>query len=234
MLPPVCELPPWHSGVRSILCRFTEILPSPVVASQFASIWNQIRIRGTLSCIHWQASALRLFGCWLCCLYLSSSQDIRLSNNNQEHFGVPKPLLIHTRICKSSLVTSSPYATPEKHGVCVRKSTKVMSCWDVAIITLRDLRCCSLFSSFGILRPVELYLFPVALQANADRGLLILEVSKSHSDAPQSVGLLGKSYQLVAETSTWQHTTLTTDRHPCLRRDSKPGPQQASCRKPTP
>ena len=34
------------------------------------------------------------------------------------------------------------------------------------------------------------------------------------SYAPQSVGLLWTSDQPVAETSTWQHTTLTTDRHP--------------------
>jgi hypothetical protein len=38
-------------------------------------------------------------------------------------------------------------------------------------------------------------------------------------DTPQSVGLLWSSDQLVAETSTWQHTTLTTDRHPCPRWD---------------
>jgi hypothetical protein len=29
----------------------------------------------------------------------------------------------------------------------------------------------------------------------------------THKDAPQSVGLLGTSDQLVAETFTWQHTT---------------------------
>ena len=33
---------------------------------------------------------------------------------------------------------------------------------------------------------------------------------------------------LVAETSTWQHTTLTTDKHPCPRWDSNPRSQQAS------
>jgi len=33
----------------------------------------------------------------------------------------------------------------------------------------------------------------------------------THNDAPQSVGLLWMSDQLVAETPTWQHTTLTTD-----------------------
>jgi hypothetical protein len=36
----------------------------------------------------------------------------------------------------------------------------------------------------------------------------------THSNAPQSVGLLWTSGQFVVETSTWQHTTLTTDRHP--------------------
>jgi len=32
-------------------------------------------------------------------------------------------------------------------------------------------------------------------------------------DAPHSVGLLGTSDQFVAQTSTWQHTILTTDKH---------------------
>jgi hypothetical protein len=38
----------------------------------------------------------------------------------------------------------------------------------------------------------------------------------------------------VAETSTWHHTTLTTDRHPCPRWDSNLQPQLASGRRPTP
>ena len=37
----------------------------------------------------------------------------------------------------------------------------------------------------------------------------------THNDASQWVGFLWTSDQLVAETSTWQHTTLTTDKHPC-------------------
>jgi len=53
----------------------------------------------------------------------------------------------------------------------------------------------------------------------------------THSDTTQSVGLLWTSDQLVAQTSTWQHTTLTTDRHPCLRWDSNPQSQQARGRK---
>ena len=53
-------------------------------------------------------------------------------------------------------------------------------------------------------------------------------------DAPQSAGHLWTSGQFVAETSTWQHTTLTTDKRPCLRWDSNPRTQQASGRRPTP
>jgi len=37
----------------------------------------------------------------------------------------------------------------------------------------------------------------------------------THNDALQSVGLLWASDQPVAETSTWQHITLTRDRYPC-------------------
>jgi hypothetical protein len=60
--------------------------------------------------------------------------------------------------------------------------------------------------------------FPVALRPNAGHGLLILEVFWiTHNDAPQSVRLLWTSDQLVAETSNLQHTTLTTDKHPCPR-----------------
>jgi hypothetical protein len=52
-----------------------------------------------------------------------------------------------------------------------------------------------------------------------------VEVPRSHSDTPHSVGLLWTRDQPVAETSTWQHTTLTTERHPWPRRDSDPRSQ---------
>ena len=59
--------------------------------------------------------------------------------------------------------------------------------------------------------------------------------SWSHkTDSKQSVGLLWTSDRLVAETSTWQYTTLTTDRHPCPQWDSNLRSQQASGRRPTP
>jgi hypothetical protein len=74
----------------------------------------------------------------------------------------------------------------------------------------------------------------IARQPPVGQGLLTVDASRSHSDTPQSVGLLRSRDQPDAETSTWQHTTLTKDRHPCPRRDSNPQPQQASGRRPTP
>ena len=56
----------------------------------------------------------------------------------------------------------------------------------------------------------------------------------THNNASQSAGLLWTSDQPVAETSTWQHKTLNTDKTFMPRRDSKPQSQQASGRRPTP
>ena len=50
-------------------------------------------------------------------------------------------------------------------------------------------------------------------------------------DARQSVGFLWTRNQHVAETSTWQHTTLKRDKHPCPRWDSNPQTQQANGRR---
>ena len=50
----------------------------------------------------------------------------------------------------------------------------------------------------------------------------------THNDASQSVGLLWKNDRPVAETSTWQHTTLTTDRPPCPQWDSNPQSQRGA------
>jgi len=61
--------------------------------------------------------------------------------------------------------------------------------------------------------------FFVALRSKANYILLIREVFKSHNDTTQSAELPWTSDQLVAETSTRQHTSLTTDRHPWPRRD---------------
>jgi hypothetical protein len=54
--------------------------------------------------------------------------------------------------------------------------------------------------------PHLFYLFSLALQPSAGYGLVSLSFLIIHNDAPQSVGLLWTSDQLVAGTSTLQHT----------------------------
>ena len=49
---------------------------------------------------------------------------------------------------------------------------------------------------------LSLFSFLLARQPPSNRGLLVVEASRSHSDTPQSVGLLWTSDQPVADTST--------------------------------
>jgi hypothetical protein len=60
------------------------------------------------------------------------------------------------------------------------------------------------------------------------------KVPWSHSDPPHSVRLLWTRDRAIVETSTWQRTTFTTDKHPCPRRDSNPNSQHPSGRRPKP
>ena len=64
--------------------------------------------------------------------------------------------------------------------------------------------------------------------------LLFVEVSRSQSDTPRSVGLLRTSERLVADTCTWQQTTLKRYGYPCPRPDSNPKTLQAKGRRHTP
>jgi len=73
----------------------------------------------------------------------------------------------------------------------------------------------------------------MARQPLVGQGLLIIEASRSHSDTPHSVGLVWTKDQPIAENSTWQHTTLTTDRNLFPRQDFNPQSQQARGRRTT-
>jgi len=66
------------------------------------------------------------------------------------------------------------------------------------------------------LRKDTAFFFTLVQQPPVGQGLFITEDSRSHSDTLNKVGLLWTSDQLVTETPTWQYTTLTTDKHPCL------------------
>jgi len=71
-----------------------------------------------------------------------------------------------------------------------------------------------------------------------EESIVSLLLSRFHDDTspdtPYSVGLLWTNDQPVAETSTGQQSTLTTDRHPWSLRDSNPKFQEESGRRPTP
>ena len=59
----------------------------------------------------------------------------------------------------------------------------------------------------------------LALWPDACNGLFILDVCRSHTMTQQIGKILWTSDQLVAETPTWQHTTVTINKYPCLRWD---------------
>ena len=84
-----------------------------------------------------------------------------------------------------------------------------------------------------IIRAIIIF-FSMAQKPLVGQVLTIIEASRSHPDTPPSVGVLWRSDQPDAETSTWQHTTIIRDRHPCPRRVSNPRSQQASGRTSTP
>jgi len=71
----------------------------------------------------------------------------------------------------------------------------------------------STLQRYNLFNPAVFVCLFLARQPPVGHGLLIHEVSRSHNDATQSVALLWTSDQLVAETSTWQHATLTTNIH---------------------
>jgi hypothetical protein len=93
--------------------------------------------------------------------------------------------------------------------------------------------------------PGSPHFFPMVKHAPVGQGLLILSHGETCPSGPgsphfwdftitrHSVGPLWTSDQPDAETSTWQHTTLTRDRHPCRRRDSNPQSQRVNSRRPT-
>ena len=66
---------------------------------------------------------------------------------------------------------------------------------------------------FDLRDQIMLSFFLMAKMPPVGHGRLITEASRSHSVTPHSVRLLWTSDQPDVETSTWQHTSLTTDIH---------------------
>lgn len=76
--------------------------------------------------------------------------------------------------------------------------------------------------------------FSVRQQSYSGLCSLIVEMSRSHTDAPYSVRLPWTRDRLVTGTTTWRKTAFGRGRPPWPRRDSNPHCQQASGRRPTP
>jgi len=70
-------------------------------------------------------------------------------------------------------------------------------------------------------------------QTLVGQGLSVVKTRRSLPDTLHYVGLLWTSDQTDTQTSTWQRTTLTTDRYPCHRWESNPQSQKASGHRPT-
>jgi hypothetical protein len=83
-------------------------------------------------------------------------------------------------------------------GPCSRKMGWDWKSW-TKVIPLLMLNNSKIFLSMATQRPLC-------------QSVLIIEASRSYSDTPHTVGLLRTSDQPNAESSTWQHTALTTDR----------------------
>ena len=64
---------------------------------------------------------------------------------------------------------------------------------------------------------MSIVFFNMAQQPPVGQGLLITEASRSHSETQHSIGLLWKSDQPDAETSTWHHTTRWQTSRPPAR-----------------
>lgn len=62
---------------------------------------------------------------------------------------------------------------------------------------------------------IKQYFFPTAQLPLVCEVPNIIDASLPYSDTPPSVGLLWKGDRIDAGNSTWQHTKLITDRHPC-------------------
>ena len=129
----------------------------------------------------------------------------------------PKPLPKRALHIVRSRASSFKWEYPllslwSSNSLLLYTSGKYLQEWDTNII----------IKLYQFLHSPYIIIFFVAQEPPVGQGLFMFQTSWSHSDTPHSEALIWTSDQLVAETTTWQHTTLTRDRHPWSRRDSNP------------
>jgi len=106
------------------------------------------------------------------------------------------------------MTVSSPAVRSDR--LCCRTRDLLAKLYPTALREKRGLRCwkwIALTPSFPLLSTAQ--------QPLVGQGLLIVEVSRSHSDTPHSVGLLWTSDRPYAKTYAWNRTTITRDRQQC-------------------
>jgi hypothetical protein len=85
-----------------------------------------------------------------------------------------------------------------------------------------------MLSFFLFFSPTSSFLLAVRTEGYL---LHLITLSDTHTHThTHSVWHLWTRDRAVAETSNWQHTTLTTDTYPCLQRDSNPRSQRTNSR----
>jgi hypothetical protein len=99
--------------------------------------------------------------------------------------------------------------------------------------TLLDARCRRMLASASNIIRSSITFLPWRNSPQWAKASSVLRIL-DHTQTPPLAGLLWTSNQPDSGTYTWQHSTITRDRHPCPRRDSNAQSQQASDRGPTP
>jgi hypothetical protein len=92
----------------------------------------------------------------------------------------------------------------------LRNSNVLKSCIGITDFCFTNLTR-HLITDILVLITLEWFFTPKTLQPPVGRSPFIIGATRSHSDTPHSVGFLWTSDRPVAETNTWQHTTLTAN-----------------------
>jgi hypothetical protein len=129
---------------------------------------------------------------------------------------------VHIRVIMQAPQTAT-YLRCQYRKLCSKTETVNLVLWEVQIYVLCRMHCTDTFF-FWLDIPL------------LGQGVLIVEALQSHSDTPYPVGHLWTGDHAIAETSTWQYTTLTKDRHPFPSPQWGLNPQskQANGHRPTP
>jgi hypothetical protein len=144
-------------------------------------------------------------------------KSFSISQTNKRYF-YSSTVSVKTASQSQSPLTKCPAGIQRVLKYCVRKRLILQLSWVLYVYIIYKQK----------YKQQNYYLFFIFSGSTAQRGLWPPRPQGfliTHNYAPQLVELLWMSEQLVSKTSTWQHTTDATVKHPCLRWDSNPRSQ---------